>query len=203
MNLPKKPLAEQCNWDIKQRQTVFQSPWFRLHSDSIRIDQEHDIQYSYVDHPGAVFVVPETSDGKIILTRAYRYPMDMIGWELPSGTLGDKPDKTIEDMAREELLEEAGAVPGEMIYLGAYYLAKGFTDFLSYFYLATNTEIVQARETEPAEKIFEVKAFEYHEVLAMAMKGELKDGETWLGILMAKAMPSGSQLGTAPSFTGP
>ncbi len=61
--------------------------------------------------PGAVVIVPVTSDGCLVLIEQYRIPVHARVVELPAGLIGDSAadaDETIESAARRELLEETG-----------------------------------------------------------------------------------------------
>jgi len=53
----------------------------------------------HVLHPGAVAVVPITSDGKIILVEQYRYPIKQKLLEIPAGKF-DKPGEDALECAK-------------------------------------------------------------------------------------------------------
>ena len=59
-----------------------------------------------VRHSGSVAVLAIQDDGKIVLVRQYRYPVDDFVWELPAGRLdaGESPEQA----AQRELQEEIG-----------------------------------------------------------------------------------------------
>ncbi|MFO1267854.1 MAG: NUDIX hydrolase [Rubrivivax sp.] len=78
----------------------------------------------YVAHPGAVAVVPLLDDGRLVLVRQHRFPVDRVLLEFPAGKL-DAEETTLE-CARRELAEETGytaaewAFGGEIVNAAAY-----------------------------------------------------------------------------------
>jgi ADP-ribose pyrophosphatase len=66
-------------------------------------DRIHDREV--VRHPGAVAIVP-LLDGKVLLVRQYRAPIDKEIWELPAGTI--EPGEEPLECAKRELEEETG-----------------------------------------------------------------------------------------------
>ena len=60
----------------------------------------------YVIHPGAVMIIPQLDDGRLVLERQFRYPMGQVMIEFPAGKLdpGEEPLAC----AQRELLEETG-----------------------------------------------------------------------------------------------
>jgi ADP-ribose pyrophosphatase len=41
----------------------------------------------YIIHPGAVVIVPILDDGRLVLERQYRYPLQQVLLEFPAGKL--------------------------------------------------------------------------------------------------------------------
>ncbi|BAS12964.1 tyrosine recombinase XerD [Arthrobacter sp. Hiyo8] len=60
----------------------------------------------YIDHPGAVAVLPMNVDGEILLLKQYRHPVGMDLWEIPAGLLDVAGEDFVVGAARE-LAEEA------------------------------------------------------------------------------------------------
>src|SRR4051812_18300575 len=96
-------------------------PWRRLTSEviatgklfAVRRDQVElpgrpgdPIEYTYLDQPPAVVVVPQPGPAHVLVIEQYRYPVGARSVEFPAGSLEDheKPD----DAARRELTEEIG-----------------------------------------------------------------------------------------------
>src|SRR5689334_8720889 len=84
-------------------------------------------QRDIVHHPGAVSVVPVLDDGRVVMVRQYRSPIDMDVLEIPAG----KRDVEGEDAvitAHRKLAEEVGYEAGSMELLVEFYNSPGFCD---------------------------------------------------------------------------
>jgi ADP-ribose pyrophosphatase len=59
-------------WETLGSRFLWQSRWYRLRQDRVRTQDGHEFTYTLVDHPGAVWIVPVTVDGQVILVWQYR-----------------------------------------------------------------------------------------------------------------------------------
>lgn len=178
-----KPLAESIGWQPLSTEYPFQSPWFNLRSDRIRIPTaEEPIRYSYVEHPGSVFVVPMTPDQHVIMIRSYRYPIDAYCWEIPAGQL--QPGKTPKQSAAAELREELGATCKSLVPITTLHLANGFASAQSHFFVGIDTTIDQSTELEPGEVIHETAQVSIAKAVDMITQ-QGQDGDSALAVLLA------------------
>src|ERR1700687_1833903 len=84
-----------------------------------------------VHHPGAVSVVPLLDDGRAVLVRQYRAPVDKEVLEIPAGkrdVQGEDPIVT----AQREMAEEVGLQAEHVELLVEFYNSPGFSDEHSY-----------------------------------------------------------------------
>jgi ADP-ribose pyrophosphatase len=86
--------------------------------------QEHDVEI--VRHSPSVVLIPIEDDGRVVLVKQYRAPLDRETWEFPAGRLND--GESAEDAARRECEEEIAQVPQVLQRLTALYPAPGFCD---------------------------------------------------------------------------
>ena len=82
------------------------TPWRSAVRDHLLVRGDTRTSYTYLAVPRAVFVVPVTDDGEIVLVRQYRHPIRDWTLEVPAGTVDES--ETPLDAARRELAEEAG-----------------------------------------------------------------------------------------------
>jgi ADP-ribose pyrophosphatase len=140
-----------------------------------------------VRHPGAVAVVPITDDGEVLLVRQYRGAVDRRLLEIPAGTRdveGEAPQET----ARRELLEEVGVDAGTMRSLGTMFNSPGFCDEETHLFLATDLTPGPTARHGVEEEHMEVVAVPLADVDRMVADGELTDGQTILGLLLARSV---------------
>ncbi len=138
-----------------------------------------------VRHPGAVAVVAVTDGGEVLLVRQYRGPVDRELLEIPAGTRdvdGEEPQET----ARRELLEEVGVHAREIRLLATMLNSPGFCDEETFLFLATGLEPGTPQRDGVEEEHMEVVTVPLAEVDARVAGGELVDGQTILGLLLAR-----------------
>jgi 8-oxo-dGTP pyrophosphatase MutT (NUDIX family) len=137
-----------------------------------------------VRHPGAVAVVPVTADDEVLLVRQYRGAVDRRLLEIPAGTRdvdGEPPEET----ARRELLEEVGVDARHLRLLGTMLNSPGFCDQETYLFLATGLDPGPTARHGVEEENMEVVPVPLADVDRLLAAGELVDGQTVMGLLLA------------------
>jgi 8-oxo-dGTP pyrophosphatase MutT (NUDIX family) len=149
-----------------------------------------------VRHPGAVAVVPVNDDGDILLVRQYRGAIDRALLEIPAGTRdveGEPPAET----ARRELLEEVGVRARHVRLLSTMYNSPGFCDEETLVFLATGLEAGTPARHGVEEQHMDVVTISWADVDRLIASGELSDGQTILGLLLARDVLAASRPGGA------
>ena len=140
-------------------------------------------------HPGAVAVVAIDDADRVLMVRQWRHATGGPLLEIPAGTLDRHPDGSIEDhaiAAARELEEETGSRAASWRYFGSFYTAPGFTSELMHLYLATGLTSSHEDGLRPDEdEHLELMPVPFAEVLAMAMRGDIHDAKSMIGVLMA------------------
>lgn len=137
-----------------------------------------------VRHNGAVAVVPLHADGTVTLIRQYRPSLDRRILEVPAGLL-DKPGESPVDAAHRELREEAGFTAASMRVLCSYVGVPGLADENVTVYLAEGLVFVGTSADGPEEQDITFETIRLDDAPAMIASGEIIDGKTSLGLLMA------------------
>jgi ADP-ribose pyrophosphatase len=171
---PLFPLSSRRVWECR---------WYSVRQDRIQLPDGSEGEYNVIELPDAVWVVPVTTTGEIVLLWHYRYPLQRWGWELPAGSIG--PDGDALAMARRELLEEAGGMAADWRFLMKVSTMKGIGTEQAHLYLATGVTLGTPQH-EPAE-VMRVQAFPAAEAFRMARAGEIHDGVGVLALLLAEA----------------
>ena len=141
-----------------------------------------------VRSPGAVGVVPIVLDAQgetsVVLVAQYRPPYDEVVIEIPAG-MRDVDGEDPADVARRELVEEAGLQAGGLQYLTAIFPSPGMTDSVTTLYLATDCTPTPTNRQGPEEQEMEVHIHPLGEAVEMIERGEIRDAKTVVGLLLA------------------
>ncbi len=107
---------EHLQESLVESQEMFQGNYLTLLQDQVRLANDKQAVREYLIHPGAVAIVPVMPDGRILLERQYRYPLDQAFIEIPAGKLDPGEDPLV--CAQRELQEETGFIANEWVFLG-------------------------------------------------------------------------------------
>ena len=140
-------------------------------------------QYNVVQKPPAVFVLPVTDDGRVVLIDTYRYTVDDWCLEVPAGR--PKPHESLEDGARTELREEVGGTARGLEHVGWFYSLNGICNEICHVFLASGVALGPT-EHEPFEAI-EPVPLAIAEALALARRGEIRDAPSALALFLCEA----------------
>lgn len=183
-------------WETLRSRYLWQSRWYNLRQDRLRSPEGQEHTYTIVDHPGAVWIVPVTHGGQIVLIRNYRYPVNDWCYEVPAGGLPPRRNQSertpgsrliqSEEVARRELLEEVGGKAERMQFVGQFYTSNGISNEVAYVYLATGVELGKTHR-EPTE-LMETCLVPVQEALRMAREGEVSDGPSALALLWCEPL---------------
>ncbi len=184
-------------WETVAREVHFENEHLAVATEQVRTPSRRQPQsWTVVHRKAAVVVAPLTTDGRLILIRQERIPIQAAIWEVPAGQIDDaaaSDSAAIEAVALQELREETGyelAPGGKLLALGHFFSSPGFTDEHGYFYLARGVVAAAAGHAhEESETILDCRAFAFPEVARMIAENEIRDANT-LGIY-AKLMASG------------
>jgi ADP-ribose diphosphatase len=140
-------------------------------------------------HPGAVAIVAIDGQDRVLMVRQWRHAIGGPLLEIPAGTLDRHPDGSLEDhavAAARELEEETGARATDWRYLGSFYTAPGFTSELMHLYVATGLSTAHEDGLHPDEdEHLELEPVPFTDALSMAMRGDIHDAKSMVGLLMA------------------
>jgi ADP-ribose pyrophosphatase len=138
-----------------------------------------------VRHAPSVVLIPVESDGRIVLIRQYRAPLDREIWECPAGRVD--AGESAEDAARRECEEEIGRVPHRLERVCGLYPAPGFCDEQLIFFHVSELRAPPSDSThKPDEDEYIVtRSVTLAEALAMLRAGEIVDLKTAYALTLA------------------
>ena len=164
---------------------VFDGKLLQVYRDGVGLPNGHESIREYIQHVGAVAVVPLTDDGKVIIERQFRYPLREVITEIPAGKLDSKQEDKL-DAAKRELLEETGITADEWIEMGDYHPAAAYCDERITMYLARGLH--EGQQKLDSDEFLNIVKVPLNELVDDIMSGKITDGKTQVAILKAKAI---------------
>jgi len=158
---------------------VYRGHFLDVRSDRVQLPDGGTAGREYIVHPGAVMVVPLLDDGRVVIERQWRYPLARVMLEFPAGKLD--AGETPLCCAVRELIEETGYRAAEWARAGILHNAIAYSN--------EGIEVWFARGLTPgprsldAGEFLEVDSASQAELEELAMRGELTDAKTLIGLL--------------------
>ncbi|HSU46313.1 MAG TPA: NUDIX hydrolase [Arthrobacter sp.] len=181
---------------------VYQGRIWDVVSDTFQLSESGDaLTRDYIDHPGAVAILPMNEKGQILLLKQYRHPVGMDLWEVPAGLLDVEGEDFVVGAARE-LAEEADLAAGTWNVLADVFNSPGSSSEAIRIYLARDLSEVPHHERH--ERTEEEAEIEFHwisldDAVASVLAGRLHNPSAVVGILAAAAARTANYEGLRPA----
>lgn len=166
---------------------VFAGRLLRVRRDTVRLPDGKQATREFVTHPGAVVMIAELPNGKLLFERQFRYPLDRVFLELPAGKI--HPGEDILLTARRELQEETGYVAEHWHYLGVIHPCIGYSDERIEIFFAQGLSHVGHALDEG--EFLEVHELHLDEAMQAVRDGRLTDGKSVACLLWAERVLDG------------
>jgi ADP-ribose pyrophosphatase len=168
--------------------TVYQGHFLHVVRDTVRLPDGRQAVREYIRHPGAVMVIPMLDDGRVVVERQYRYPLQRALIEFPAGKLETGEDRLL--CAQRELREETGYVAREWAKAGVLHPVLAYADEFIEIWFARGLSLGE-RELDQGE-FLDVLAATPAELLAGCRDGVITDSKTLTGLLWLQNVLSGA-----------
>ena len=164
---------------LVRKNQVYGGKSVNFYVDDIELPNGAQATREYLDHPGAVGVLPLLPDGRIVLVRQYRHPVGEVTLELPAGKLdaGEDPLACV----RRELREETGYKASKITPLLDYWPTPAFANEVLHLYVAE--DLVGGALQPDDDEFIEKVEMPLKEALDLARRGYIKDSKTLVGLL--------------------
>jgi ADP-ribose pyrophosphatase len=159
---------------------VFDGKLLHVRRDEVGLPDGGTATREYIVHPGAVLVVPVLDDGRLVVERQFRYPLNRVMIEFPAGKLdpGEEPLAT----AQRELIEEAGYTAKTWTRLGRVHTVVSYSTETIELYVAEGLAHVGAKLDHG--EFLEVIDMSVDEMLAALDAQRITDVKTVAALLM-------------------
>jgi ADP-ribose pyrophosphatase len=166
---------------------VFQGHFLDVRRDVVRLPNGQEAAREYIVHPGAVMVVPLLDDGRLVMERQYRYPMGRVMLEFPAGKID--AGEPVWQCAQRELAEETGYRAQEWARAGVLHNAIAYSNEVIEIWFARGLQ-AGAQHLDDGE-FLDLALHTPQEVDAMAVRGEITDAKTLIGLLWLQKWQAG------------
>ncbi len=158
---------------------VYEGRIINVRVDTVELPDKKYSKREIVEHPGAVGIIPVTSEKEIILVKQFRKPVETVLLEIPAGKIEPKEDPQV--CALRELEEETGFKTDNVKQLLKFYTTPGFSNEIIYIYLAEDLKKGIANPDE--DENIEIVKLSIDEALEKIKTGEIEDAKTIVAIL--------------------
>jgi ADP-ribose pyrophosphatase len=156
--------------------------------DTVRLPDGQEASREYVIHPGAVMVVAELPDGRLVLERQFRYPVQSVMVEFPAGKLDPGEDSLA--CAQRELLEETGYTARQWARAGVLHPVISYsTEFIDIWFAR---ELTAGERQLDAGEFLDVFSASADELLQWCRDGRVTDAKTLTGMLWLQNLRAGA-----------
>lgn len=177
MTTPSQPAGEpdaHLQEQLVRREKLLEGRFLQVVRDTVRLPDGGQSYREYIQHPGAVAIVPLLEDGQVVLERQYRHPVGRVMVEFPAGKLHPGEDPLL--CAQRELLEETGYTAREWAYAGTMHPCIGYADESIGIWFARGLTLGERRLDEA--EFLDVITATPAQLLDWCRQGQVTDGKT-------------------------
>ena len=147
--------------------------------DTVNLPDGSQTTREYIIHPGAVMIIAQLDDGRLVLERQYRYPMQAVMIEFPAGKL-DLGEASLA-CAQRELQEETGYTARQWAKAGVLHPVISYsTEFIDIWF-ARELKLNE-RQLDKGE-FLDVFTASPVELIEWCGGGQITDAKTLIGAL--------------------
>ncbi|AGE64009.1 ADP-ribose pyrophosphatase [Bacillus subtilis XF-1] len=158
------------------KEQIFSGKVIDLYVEDVELPNGKASKREIVKHPGAVAVLAVTDEGKIIMVKQFRKPLERMIVEIPAGKLekGEEPEYT----ALRELEEETGYTAKKLTKITAFYTSPGFADEIVHVFLAEELSVLEEKRELDEDEFVEVMEVTLEDALKLVESREVYDAKT-------------------------
>ncbi|KAF1295588.1 ADP-ribose pyrophosphatase [Enterococcus sp. JM4C] len=160
------------------RKTIFKGHVIEVAVDDVQLPDGGMAKRELVFHNGAVGIIPITNEGRIVLVKQFRKPLEKVILEIPAGKIDPGEENAPEKTARRELEEETGYQAERWQSVTTMYLSPGFSNEKMYIYYAEELNKVENPLAQDEDEVLELYELTLAEAKEEIRKGTICDSKT-------------------------
>jgi len=172
--------------EMSKRNRVYAGKIVNFSVDEVSLPNKRKVIREYMEHPGAVAVLPVMSDSQVILVKQYRYPVRKALWEIPAGKLDKIKNEKLIDCVRRELVEETGYTAARVKKILSFYPTPAFATEVLHIFVASGLKYIGANPDE--DEFLEVKIVPLSRAIDWIKKGRISDAKSIIALLLYERM---------------
>ena len=164
--------------DLISSEDIYGGIFLKMKRDKVSLPDGEEAIREYLTHPGAVAILATLDDGRVLLERQFRYPINKACIEIPAGKLEASEDHL--SCAKRELEEETGYTAKKWSFIRRIHPVISYsTEFID-IYLAEG--LVPGSSHLDDEEFLDVFAAPLEQLIAWVEEGEISDVKTTISI---------------------
>ncbi len=176
-------MSDESHTDFTETQLVselvYDGQMLKVREDLVRLPDGNAARREWVEHPGAVVMIPLLDKDTVLLERQFRYPLKRHFYELPAGKM--ESGETALRTAQRELREECGYQAAQWRHLTTLHPCIGYSDERIDLYLAR--ELTHTGSALDEGEFLELVPLPVSEALSWIKSGRVTDVKTIAGLL--------------------
>ena len=169
-------------------EVAYDGGFLKVSRDRVRLPNEAVTFREYIRHPGAVVILPVFDDGRVLLERQFRYPLNRVFIEFPAGKI-DPGEDTLA-CARRELQEETGYTADSWQFVSTIHNAIAYSDEHLDMFVARGLT-AGPRQLDDNE-FLDIFTASIPELLEMVRSGQVTDVKTIIGAFWLEKLAAGN-----------
>jgi ADP-ribose pyrophosphatase len=164
-------------------ETIYEGRIIDVRVEDVQLPNGKQSKRELIDHPGAVAIIAQTPDDKVLAVRQYRKALGKAIVEIPAGKLeqGEEPELT----AVRELEEETGYTCEKLEKVISFYTSPGFANELVHLYVAKGLT-KKGEQSADEDEFLDLLHLSIEEMEEMLDSQEIHDAKTAYAIMYLK-----------------
>lgn len=170
--------------DTLSKKELYDGKIIKLETHEVKLEDGKKAFREIVRHPGGVCILAKDENGKILLVKQFRKPMEEAFLELPAGKL--EKNLTPEENAAKELEEETGYKCEHLRFLGAFASSPGYSDEMIHLFVAEG--LYEGEKGGDDDEFIDIHRVTEDEFMQGIRDGSIKDLKSIAAYTLAKLL---------------